>query len=147
MLFGRKRLKQAAADRLFALSTARVTMEAELGLKCGGGAAIVFKPLSAGEFTQAEKDVEELMQGVASSSGSTLERKSDSFGFEWTRFPTLQLDAGRRHESEEAFAEKTGLRPQDVAGRPRQGAERQEDQCAEPSHETSRERPHHAEFS
>jgi hypothetical protein len=32
VLFGRKRLKQAAADRLFALSTARVTMETELGL-------------------------------------------------------------------------------------------------------------------
>jgi PspA associated protein B len=45
--------------------------------------AAIFKPLSAGEFGQAERDIEELLKGVAESAGSTLDRKTDSFGFEW----------------------------------------------------------------
>ena len=46
-------------------------------------AAAIFKPLSAGEFGQAQSDIEELIQGVAQSAGSTLERKTDTFGFQW----------------------------------------------------------------
>ena len=83
ILFGRKKLKEPAGERLFALSTARVTLEIECGLKSAGVGAVVFKPLSAGEFTQVEQDVEQLLQSVAADSGSKLDRKSDSFGFEW----------------------------------------------------------------
>src|SRR5258706_398107 len=35
------------------------------------------------ELAQADSDVEELLQSVAAGSGSTLDRKKDSFGFEW----------------------------------------------------------------
>ena len=83
ILFGRKKLKEPAGERLFALSTARVTLEIECGLKSAGVGAVVFKPLSAGEFTQVEQDAEQLLQSVAADSGSKLDRKSDSFGFEW----------------------------------------------------------------
>ena len=83
ILFGRKRLKEPAGERLFALTTAAVTLDVDCGLKPAGVGAIVFKPLSAGEFTQVEQDVEQLLQSVAAESGSTLERKRDSFGFEW----------------------------------------------------------------
>jgi hypothetical protein len=44
---------------------------------------VIFKPLSAGEFEQAERDIDELLQGIAKEAGSTLDRKSDSFGFQW----------------------------------------------------------------
>ena len=83
VLFGRKKLKGPAGDRLFALTTAAVTLDVSCGLKPAGVGAAVFKPLSAGEFAQADKDIEELLQSVASSSGSSLDRKKDSFGFEW----------------------------------------------------------------
>lgn len=83
VLFGRKKLKPAAGDRLFALSTARVTLEVELGLKSAGAGGVVFKPLSAGEFVRAENELQELLDAVATSSGSKLERKSDNFGYEW----------------------------------------------------------------
>jgi hypothetical protein len=83
VLFGRKKLKGPARDRLFALTTAAVSLDVECGLKPSGVGAIVFKPLSAGEFAQVDKDVEELLASVASSSGSTLERKTDTFGFQW----------------------------------------------------------------
>jgi hypothetical protein len=60
-----------------------VTLDVECSLKTAGAAAAIFKPLSAGEFGQAERDIEELLKGVAEGAGSTLDRKSDSFGFQW----------------------------------------------------------------
>jgi hypothetical protein len=92
VLFGRKKLKGPAGERLFALSTARVTLEAELGLKSAGAGGVVFKPLSAGEFVRAENELQELLDAVATGSGSKLERKSDEFGYEWivVRDPDLE---------------------------------------------------------
>jgi PspAB-like protein len=83
VLFGRKKLKDARGERLFALSTARVTLETELGLKPAGSAAVVFKPLSAEEFVRAENELQELLEAVARDSGSRIERTSDTYGFEW----------------------------------------------------------------
>jgi 2-polyprenyl-3-methyl-5-hydroxy-6-metoxy-1,4-benzoquinol methylase len=42
---------------------------------------------------------------------------ADSFGYQWTTFPTTQLDDLQRAESADAFRRKTDLRPEDVAGR------------------------------
>lgn len=83
ILFGRKRLKGAKLDSLFALSAAQITLEAELGLKPSGVAAVVFKPLSAGEFARAEQEIDELLGAVAQSSGSQVRRRSDTYGFQW----------------------------------------------------------------
>ena len=83
VLFGRKKLRGPNLDKLFALTTAQVTLEAELGLKPAGAAAVVFKPLSAGEFTRAEQEIDELLSVLAESSGSRVRRRSDKFGFEW----------------------------------------------------------------
>jgi hypothetical protein len=83
VLLGRKKLKSPAQERLFALSTARVTLDTELGLKTAGAGGIVFKPLSAGEFVRAENDLQQVLDAVAAECGSKLERKSDDFGYEW----------------------------------------------------------------
>jgi hypothetical protein len=83
ILFGRKRLKGAKLDKLFALSTAQVTLEAELALRSAGVAAVVFKPLSAGEFARAEQEIDELLSVTAQASGSEVRRRQDSFGFQW----------------------------------------------------------------
>jgi PspAB-like protein len=92
VLFGRKKLKGPARDRLFALTTAAVTLDVECGLKPAGAGAVVFKPLSAGAFSQAEQDVEQLVQNVAAEQGSKLDRKTDTYGFEWVivRDPELE---------------------------------------------------------
>ena len=83
MLFGKKKLQGAKLDKLFALSGAQVTLEAELGLRSAGVAAVVFKPLSAGEFARAEAEIDELLGVAAQSSGSDVRRRSDTFGFQW----------------------------------------------------------------
>jgi hypothetical protein len=92
VLFGRKKLKEAARERLFALSTASVTLEMQLGLRSAGSAAVVFKPLSAGQFDQAERDLRELLDAVARDCGSKVERTQDSFGYTWivVRDPDLE---------------------------------------------------------
>jgi hypothetical protein len=83
VLFGRKKLKPAQGERLFALSTARVTLEVELGLKSAGRGAVLFKPLSSGDFVRNENEIQELLDAAAQESGSRVKRRTDEFGFEW----------------------------------------------------------------
>lgn len=92
VLFGRKKLKGPARDRLFALTTAAVTLQVDCNLKTSGAGAVVFKSLSAGEFVRAENEIQELLDAVATGSGARLERKEDSYGFEWivVRDPDLE---------------------------------------------------------
>jgi hypothetical protein len=92
ILSGRNKLKSPAEDRLFALSTARVTLDMELGLKSAGAGGIVFKPLSAGEFVRAENDLQQVLDAVAAESGSRLERKSDEYGYEWIVVRDAELE-------------------------------------------------------
>ena len=61
VLLGKKKLAGPARERLFALTTAAVTMQTELGLRTAGAAGICFKPLSAGEFVRAENDLQQLL--------------------------------------------------------------------------------------
>jgi len=61
-------------------------------LKPVGDSALIFKPLSAGEFDQTESEAEELLRGVARDSGSTIDRKTDTFGFEWVIVRDPDLD-------------------------------------------------------
>jgi hypothetical protein len=82
-LFGKKKLSEPKEDRLFALTTAAVTLQIELGLKTAGAGAIAFKPQSSGEFRSAFDDVDKLVDAVAQQSGSTIERKSDEYGYDW----------------------------------------------------------------
>jgi hypothetical protein len=83
VLFGRRRLKEAKREPLFALPSAAVTMDVDLGLKPAGVAAVVFKPLSASEFVRAENEMQELLDVAARESSSRIERRSDDYGFEW----------------------------------------------------------------
>ena len=83
VLLGKKKLAGPARERLFALTTAAVTLDTDLGLRTAGAGGIVFKPLSAGEFVRAENDLQQVLDAVAGESGSRLERKSDDFGYEW----------------------------------------------------------------
>ena len=91
-LFGRKKLTKPAAERLFALTTAAVTLQTECNLRTAGAGAVCFKPLSAGEFVRAENDLQQLLDSVAGESGSKLERRDDSLGFTWivVRDPELE---------------------------------------------------------
>jgi hypothetical protein len=108
VLFGRKKLKDAVGERIFALSTARVTLDVELGLKPAGAAGVVFKPLSAGDFVRAENELQQLLDAVAGDYGSKLERKSDEFGYEWivVRDTDLEDQVTTVHAVAQGFQER-----------------------------------------
>jgi PspA associated protein B len=92
IISGKKKLAEPKDDRLFALSTASVTLETELGLKTAGKAAVTYKPLSSGDFSRVDDDVDQLIKAAARSAGSEIERKTDSFGFEWLVIHDPDLD-------------------------------------------------------
>ncbi len=83
-VFGSKgKLKGPAADRLFAMSTAHVTLETGLGMSSRGAAGIVFQPIGTADFEQILAETEELVQGTAEETGSTVESSDDEFGYRW----------------------------------------------------------------
>ena len=83
LLGGRKKLQGVAPDRLFAMTTAYVAMETELGMQSAGSAGLVFQPLATSDFEQILRDAEELLAGTAEEQGSTLESADDEFGYRW----------------------------------------------------------------
>lgn len=85
-LFGsssKGKLKMPAPDRLFAMTTANVTIETGLGLKHRETAGIVFQPLGTADFEGILAETEELLAGTAEETGSTVTSKEDEFGYRW----------------------------------------------------------------
>ena len=83
ILRGKRELKQPAADRLFAMSTAYVKLEMELELHTTGKAAIVFQPLATADFEGIVKDMEEVVKGTGEETGTTVSSTDDEFGYRW----------------------------------------------------------------
>jgi hypothetical protein len=83
VLGGRRKLKGVAPDRLFAMTTAQITLETGLDIKHREAAGIVFQPLGTADFRQIVKDAEELVRGTAEESGSKIDTADDEFGYRW----------------------------------------------------------------
>ena len=83
ILRGKRELKQPAADRLFAMSTAYVKLEMELEMRSAGKAAIVFQPLATADFEGIVKDMEEVVSGTGEETGTTVSSTDDEFGYRW----------------------------------------------------------------
>jgi len=83
LLGGGKKLKAPAPDRLFAMTTAQLTLETEAGLKHSGAASIVFQALATGDFRAILAETEELLRSAGEDTGTTLESADDEFGYRW----------------------------------------------------------------
>jgi hypothetical protein len=83
VLMGKRKLAGPAEDRLFAISTAYVKFETELGLKTQGKAAIVFQPLATADFSSIVKDMEEVVRATAADSSTAVKTSDDSYGYRW----------------------------------------------------------------
>jgi len=92
ILGGRKKLPQANADRLFAMSTAQVTLETSLGMKSKGVAAIVFQQIANADFKQIVSDAEELLRSATKDTGTTLDEANDEYGYRWIIFRDRDFD-------------------------------------------------------
>ena len=83
ILTGKRELAKPAPDRLFAMSTAYVTLETGLQITSRGAAAIVFQSLSNADFQSIVTDMEEVVRATAADSATTVQTSEDSYGFSW----------------------------------------------------------------
>ncbi|MCU0258071.1 MAG: hypothetical protein MUC84_00095 [Solirubrobacteraceae bacterium] len=82
-LTGRRKIKAPAPDRLFAITTAYIQLEAEHGIRTRGSAALVFQPLATGDFERIVADMEEVLRGTGGETGSAVETSDDDIGYRW----------------------------------------------------------------
>ena len=83
VILGRRKLPGPAPDRLFAISTAYVKFETELGITSRGAAGIVFHPLQTADFLSIVRDTEQVVKATASDAATTVESSDDPYGYRW----------------------------------------------------------------
>ena len=83
VIMGRRKLAGPAPDRLFAISTAYVKFETELGTASSGRAAIVFQPLSTSDFESIVTDMEKVVEATCADSETSVRTSDDTYGFRW----------------------------------------------------------------
>jgi len=83
VLTGRHTVKGPAPDRLFAISTAYVTLQAEHQIDPTGVAAIVFQALATSEFEACLREMEEVVTATGGESGTKVSTQDDSYGYRW----------------------------------------------------------------
>jgi len=82
-LTGRHQVKGPAPDRLFAITTAYITLQSEHGIEPAGSAAIVFQALATSDFESTIKDMEEVVKATGGESGTQVATQDDSYGYRW----------------------------------------------------------------
>jgi hypothetical protein len=83
ILTGRHEVKGPAPDRLFAITTAYVTLQAEHQIEPAGSAAIVFQALATSDFESTLRDMEEVVKATGGDSGTSVSTEDDSYGYRW----------------------------------------------------------------
>jgi hypothetical protein len=83
MLTGRHQVKGPAPDRLFAITTAYVTLQTEHQIEPVGSAAIVFQALATSDFEATIKEMEEVVAATGGESATSVSTQDDSYGYRW----------------------------------------------------------------
>jgi PspA associated protein B len=83
ILTGRHDVKGPAPDRLFAISTAYITLQAEHQIEPVGTAAIVFQALATSEFETTIREMEEVVTATGGESGTKVATQDDTYGYRW----------------------------------------------------------------
>jgi hypothetical protein len=83
ILTGRHAVKGPAPDRLFAITTAYVTLQSEHGIEPAGSAAIVFQALATSEFEATLKEMEQVVTAAGGESGTSVATEDDNYGYRW----------------------------------------------------------------
>ena len=83
VLTGRHTVKGPAPDRLFAITTAWVTLQTEHQIEPTGAAAIVFQALATSEFETTLRETEELVKATGGESAVSVSAQEDKEGYRW----------------------------------------------------------------
>jgi len=82
-LLGATALPKATLEKLFAISTASITMQSELNLKPSSIAGICFKPIESSQYDTTKTEIEELLSYSSKETGSTFRFETDEYRFTW----------------------------------------------------------------
>jgi hypothetical protein len=83
-LLGRRKVAgPAKRDRLFAITTAYVTLETSYDIHPRGVAGLVFQPLATADFAQIVRDMEEVVRSTGGETGTAVETSDDALGYRW----------------------------------------------------------------
>lgn len=91
-VLGSSRLPKAKSEKLFAISTASITLESSLGLKPSGFAGICFKPIGASAYESARKEIQELLEYSSKETETEFRLEKDEFNFLWAIFKDPDFD-------------------------------------------------------
>jgi hypothetical protein len=83
ILTGRHEVKGPAPDRLFAISTAYITLQSEHQIDPAGRAAIVFQSLATSGFETTMREMEEVVKATGGETGTQVRTQDDSYGYRW----------------------------------------------------------------
>lgn len=75
--------RDADPDDLFGMSTAHLTMEADLGFDPGNAAALCFASVDSTDFQSAVEEVEAILEAGEVETGTRARFVDDSHGYDW----------------------------------------------------------------
>ena len=75
--------READPEDLFGMSTAYVTMEADLGFRSVGEAALCFSSVDSTDFADTVDAVETILDAGAEETGTEFRRYADDHGYHW----------------------------------------------------------------
>ncbi len=91
VLLGRTRPVPSQLDRLFAISTAYLTLTANLRLTPTGRAGVTFRPIESAQFEALQPELEGILRISGQETGTVVHTEIDSFGFQWVTLQDLDF--------------------------------------------------------
>lgn len=82
-VLGRSKVPEAKMDRLFAISTAVITLEMNLNLNPSAVAGICFKSMGMSKHENVRTEIEQLLQFSTKETGTEFSIEKDEYNFLW----------------------------------------------------------------
>ncbi|MCL5265853.1 MAG: hypothetical protein M1343_11810 [Chloroflexi bacterium] len=83
ILLGRQRPVKSKMEKLFAIATARVTLEVKFNAKPTGKGGICFRPVTTSYFDEAEAELNDLLSIATRETGTRAQSVKDTYGYRW----------------------------------------------------------------
>jgi hypothetical protein len=83
ILLGRTKPVAPDLDRLFALPSAAITLQAAAGFTPTGTGAVCFATVEGGAFAETNREVQALLDSDTDRSGPPVELQRDDYGYSW----------------------------------------------------------------
>ncbi len=91
-LLGRTQPVKSQLEKLFAMSTAYVTLTVDLREQPTGRAGICFRPVASSQFTSLQDELSDLLKVSGKESGTTIQTTTDPYGFQWVVFEDQEFE-------------------------------------------------------